>query len=79
MPGSDVPVIRQPFVAGDALPFWAASRFTGNHLWDVDDDPGETHDLAGDRGASARPSTASAPPLDEVDAPDDQFARLGVA
>ena len=47
MPGSDVPVIRQPFAVGDALPFWAASRFTGNHLWDVDEDPAETRDLAG--------------------------------
>ena len=25
MPGSDVPVIRQPFAAGDPMPFWAAT------------------------------------------------------
>jgi len=78
MPGSTVPVIRQPFVAGDLLPFWAASRFTGNHLWDVDEDPGEERDLAGtraERGALERLRAA----LDEVEAPADQYARLGVA
>jgi hypothetical protein len=47
MPGSDVPVIRQPFVAGDTLPYWAGSRFTGNHLWRVLDDPAEDEDRAG--------------------------------
>ncbi|MFT3854404.1 MAG: sulfatase [Ilumatobacteraceae bacterium] len=80
MPGSGVPVIRQPFAAGDPVPFWAASRFTGNHLWDVDEDPDETHDLAGadarrEREALDRLRAA----LDEVEAPDDQYARLGVA
>ena len=31
MPGSDVPVIRQPFQPGDLLPFWAMGNFRGNH------------------------------------------------
>jgi hypothetical protein len=80
MPGSDVPVIRQPFTVGDQLPFWAASRFTGNHLWDVDEDPWETRDLAGtdvrgEREALDRLRAA----LDEVEAPSDQYERLGVA
>ena len=35
MPGSDVPVIRQPFDESDRLPFWATRQFTGNHLYDV--------------------------------------------
>src|SRR5262249_17489977 len=29
MPGSTVPVIRQPFVAGDMIPFWGLGKFTG--------------------------------------------------
>ena len=47
MPGSDIPVIRQPFVKGDRLPYWATTRFTGNHLYDRGDDPDEEHNLAG--------------------------------
>ena len=47
MPGSKVPVIRQPFGAGDLLPFWAMTRFTGNHLYDRRDDPDEERNLAG--------------------------------
>ena len=32
MPGADVPVIRQPFEAGDVLPFWASgARNVGRH------------------------------------------------
>lgn len=80
MPGSDVPVIRQPFVAGDLLPFWAGSHFTGNHLWNVQDDPSEQHELAG----STSPAEADAAELlrsalDELEAPADQYARLGLA
>ena len=76
MPGSEVPVIRQPFAAEDRLPYWAAARFTGNHLWNLREDPDEERDLAG---------TASEKQLAEqlyealraVEAPDDQFERLG--
>jgi arylsulfatase A-like enzyme len=78
MPGSEVPVIRQPFQAGDLLPYWAATRFDGNHLWDLDEDPGEDRDLAGTAAeADARDLLRAA--LDAVDAPDDQLARLGLA
>lgn len=77
VPGSDVPVIRQPFVAGDLLPYWAATRFTGHHLWDVDEDPGEEHDLAG-TGAEAAAVELLRHALAEVEAPDDQLVRLGL-
>src|SRR5204863_507516 len=50
MPGSTVPVIRQPFAAGDPLPYWARGRFSGNLLFDVADDPGEERNLAGTKG-----------------------------
>lgn len=80
MPGSDIPVIRQPFDVGDTLPFWAATRFTGHHLWDVDLDPGELEDRVGDddRLESEAIDRLRAA-LDEVDAPDDQYQRLGLA
>jgi hypothetical protein len=39
MPGSPVPVLRQIWEAGDAVPFWAATRFQGNQLYDLESDP----------------------------------------
>jgi arylsulfatase A-like enzyme len=78
MPGSDIPVIRQPFMAADPIPFWAMGRFTGNHLWRVDGDPTEDNDLAG-TGAEKAAADALGDVLRELDAPDDQLARLGLA
>jgi hypothetical protein len=87
MPGSTVPVIRQPWAAGDDLPFWAWSSFSGNHLWDRAGDPAEEHDVVADSapgeerakrleaGAAERLRVA----LLELEAPDDQFVRLGLA
>jgi hypothetical protein len=77
MPGSPVPVLRQIWEAGDRVPFWAASRFTGNHLYDLGDDPEETTNLAGgaeEAGAADRLAAA----LTAIGAPASQFARLGL-
>jgi arylsulfatase A-like enzyme len=75
----DVPVIRQPFDAGDPLPYWAYGARPDEHvLYDVGDDPGETHNLAG----SAREKEAIdllRAALDEVDAPKEQLERLGIS
>ncbi len=71
-------MIRQPFVSGDPLPFWAYARFDGNHLFDLDDDPDEERDRAGgttEADAADRLRAA----LDEVEGPDDQLLRLGLA
>ena len=70
-------MIRQPFEAGDLLPFWGMGRFTGNHLFDLRDDPAEERNRAGsarERELAERLREA----LREVDAPDDQFERLGL-
>jgi arylsulfatase A-like enzyme len=77
MPGSTIPVIRQPFVAGDPLPYWAYARFDGRHLFDLDDDPDEERDLAGTRAEGDAADQLRAA-LEEIDAPDDQFVRLGL-
>lgn len=77
MPGSRVPVIRQPFQPGDLLPYWAYGRFTGNHLYNLANDPDENENRAGtreERAAADRLRQA----LIEVDAPDDQLVRLGL-
>ena len=77
MPGSDVPVLRQIWEAGDAIPFWAASRFRGNHLYDLAADPAEDANLAGGSGESAA-AERLAEALREVEAPAAQFERLGL-
>jgi arylsulfatase A-like enzyme len=77
MPGSDVPVIRQPFRADEARPFWAYTHFVGSLAFDLGEDPSEEHSRAGDSfGRELRDQLHSA--LRDVDAPDDQFVRLGL-
>jgi len=78
MPGSRVPVIHQPFAAGDAVPFWAWGDFSGNHLYDLRDDPQETRNLAGS-AAERDAADALRAALEAVEAPPEQFARLGLA
>jgi hypothetical protein len=76
MPGSTVPVIRQPYAAGDALPYWAYTQFDGTLAFDLGDDPDEDRNLADDRlGRDLEAMLHAA--LVEVEAPSDQFARLG--
>jgi arylsulfatase A-like enzyme len=79
MPGSDIPVIRQPFERGDAVPFWAAGRANvgRHHLYDVVDDPDETENRVGARGEREMIELLREA-LRAVEAPDDQFARLGL-
>ncbi len=77
MPGSDVPVIHQTWSEGDRVPFWAYAQFSGNHLYDTRDDPGETRNLAGsalEAECAARLRAA----LKAVEAPAEQFTRLGL-
>ena len=79
MPGSTVPVIRQPFAPGDMLPFWAGSVRPGDHhLYDVSLDPDEAENRVGEARAEGEMRDLLRAALDEVQAPDDQFARLGL-
>jgi hypothetical protein len=78
MPGTRVPVIRQTWDESDPLPFWALARFSGNHLFDLEEDPDENANLAGSpREQTAIDALRSA--LKAVEAPAEQFARLGLA
>ncbi len=74
MPGSDVPVIRQPWDAEDRLPYWARSS-TENLLFNLEDDPDEEHDLSG-TGEEEHFVDMLREILRDMDAPDDQFERL---
>jgi arylsulfatase A-like enzyme len=78
MPGSRVPVIRQPFREGDLLPYWALGGFRGNALFDLADDPGEDRDLCGTRIERVLAEKLRAA-LREVEAPEDQLVRLGLS
>ncbi|HEX5614239.1 MAG TPA: sulfatase-like hydrolase/transferase [Acidimicrobiia bacterium] len=79
MPGSDIPVIRQPFAPGDRVPFWVGRGCVdAHHLFDLDVDPDESEDLVGTRLEREMLDLLHTA-LRDVDAPDDQFARLGLA
>ena len=79
MPGSTVPVIRQPFQAGDALPFWAAggNAVGRHHLYDVSVDPEERENRRGE-AEERRMQDLLRTALVEVDAPAEQLERLGL-
>lgn len=77
MPGSTVPVIHQLWDASDDVPYWAWADFTGNHLYDLSEDPGEERNLAGspaERDAEDQIRAA----LEEIEAPSEQLIRLGL-
>jgi hypothetical protein len=77
MPGSAVPVIRQMWDASDALPFWASRRFSGNYLFDLDVDPAENENLA-NSPREANMAEALRAAMKSVEAPQEQFVRLGL-
>lgn len=77
MPGSTVPVIRQMWDASDALPFWAWTKFSGHHLYDLKNDPAENENRAGSADEK-RMTDLLRTALKEISAPEEQFARLGL-
>jgi arylsulfatase A-like enzyme len=79
MPGSTVPVIRQPFGPDDPVPFWAeiGPDPTRNLLFDLRDDPGEEHDRSGSPAESDAVDLLR-DALDGVEAPAEQLERLGL-
>ncbi|MEX2245213.1 MAG: sulfatase-like hydrolase/transferase [Dehalococcoidia bacterium] len=77
MPGSRVPVIRQPFRAGDLVPYWALGPFSGNHLYDLRNDPGEEENRRGER-IERESADRLRQALQQLEAPADQFLRLGL-
>jgi len=79
MPGSDVPVIRQPFAIDDPVPFWARTApFMGDVLFDRREDPGETRNRAVEAERSGL-TEALREALLAIDAPREQLERMAVA
>ena len=79
MPGTSIPVLRQPFQAGDLLPTWVSGhRNVGDHhLYDVDVDPDEAETRVGE-AVEAELVDLLRTALNEVEAPAEQHQRLGL-
>ena len=78
MPGSDIPVFRQPFAEGDVLPYWCArARVDEHHLYNVDLDPSEDENRLGGQDETDMIELLRVA-LKSVDAPAEQFERLGI-
>lgn len=79
MPGSRVPVIRQPFQPGDLLPMWLRGRdvVDRHFLFDLDLDPDEQENRAAEPRAGDLTDLLREA-LVGLDAPHDQLQRLGL-
>jgi hypothetical protein len=78
MPGSEVPVIRQPFEPGDRLPIFSAPNAVGqHHLYDLTVDPHEQENRVGGQQEAGMIELLREA-LAEVDAPAEHLARLGI-
>lgn len=78
MPGSKIPVIRQPFQSGDMLPFWSLGGSTDDHyLFDIENDPEESENLIG-TAQESRVIDLLETALHEIEAPKEQAQRLGL-
>ncbi len=79
MPGSEIPVIRQPFEPGDMLPYWSIDAPLDAHeLYNLAEDPTEEANRTGEKLESDMIELLRVA-LTEVEAPDEQFVRLGLA
>jgi arylsulfatase A-like enzyme len=77
MPGSTIPVIRQPFREGDLLPFWSYAKQYETLMFNRAEDPDETVNRIGDSIAKEAEELLRVA-LTEVDAPSEQFERLAL-
>jgi hypothetical protein len=79
MPGTQVPVIRQPFEPGDQLPFWAGHLPpSDSHLFDTENDPAEMENQLG-TAMEGSMLEAMATELRGISAPVELLERIGVA
>ena len=77
MPGSTVPVIRQPFREGDMLPFWGYAKQYETMMFHRGEDPDETVNRIDDSIAKDAEELLRVA-LHQVNAPSEQFERLSL-
>ena len=79
VPGSSVPVLRQPFEPGDRLPFWTSKACIDRHFcFDLGIDPEETENRVGSTDEKEMVELLREA-LRSLEAPTEQLVRLGVA
>ncbi len=80
MPGTTIPVLRQPWQPGDMVPMWASGAHNAgdHHLYDLGVDPEETENRTGEPVENELVELLRSA-LDEVEAPAEQYQRLGIA
>ena len=78
MPGTEIPVLRQPFDVGDRLPIWATAAAVGNHhLYDLAVDPDEQENRVGENREREMVDLLRTA-LTALEAPAEQLQRLGI-
>jgi hypothetical protein len=77
MPGSTIPVIRQPFREGDMLPFWGYAKQYETMMFHRGEDPDETVNRIDDSIAKDAEELLRVA-LHQVNAPSEQFERLAL-
>ena len=77
MPGSTIPVIRQPFREGDMLPFWGYAKQYETMMFHRGEDPDETVNRIDD-GIAKDAEELLRVALNQVNAPSEQFERLAL-
>jgi hypothetical protein len=80
MPGTGIPVIRQPYADGDRMPMWAGGRsiLDNHHVYDLSEDPDEQENRVGE-SVEADLAELVRVALGELEAPPEQLVRLGLA
>ena len=77
MPGSTIPVIRQPFREGDLLPFWGYAKQYETMMFHRGEDPSESVNRISDSIAKEAEELLRVA-LHSVNAPTEQFERLAL-
>ena len=79
MPGTDIPVLRQPFEAGDQMPIWAFGEHAiGKHyLYDLMVDPDEGENRIGEKVEKEMTELLRVA-LKSVESPSEQLTRTGI-
>ncbi len=80
MPGSDIPVLRQPFAQGDQMPIWSFGdqSVDKHYLFDITVDPDEQENRTGEKSEEEMLEMLRSAML-SINAPDDQFQRIGLS
>ena len=80
MPGSDIPVLRQPFTQGDQMTIWSFGdqSVDKHYLIDITVDPDEQENRTGEKSEEEMLEMLRSAML-SINAPDDQFQRIGLS